>query len=77
MENQGDYMKRHHSEEVPQKEQESTSLDGLIIQKQNILNKEELIYINGKNTHAGKEESDVHEDEFDKSEFQIDGDSSF
>ena len=57
-----DSKKWHQSEEVPQKEHESTSLDGLIIQKENILNKEGVIYINGKNTNAGKEASDVHED---------------
>ena len=48
----GDSKKRHQSEEVPQKEHESTSLNRIIIQKENILNKEELIYINGKHTHT-------------------------
>ena len=47
MENQGNSKKRHQSEEVPQKEHESTSLDRIIIQEENTLNKEESILING------------------------------
>ena len=62
MENQGNSKKRHQSEEVPQKEHESTSLDRIIIQEEYTLNIEESILINGKNTHTGKDAIGLHED---------------